>query len=524
MAAKSEQYTQQDRDFATQRGNELYQQAKDRSGVARNRRAAQMGWQEEVYGPMMTGGGYSPEEAADIRGDYGGLQATPEELQGNFRTQQEQNDFVGDPWSRAAYFNPEGMEQAGYGESDRVRGSLGGYRSDLQGALDPYSKNLRGAIGDEAAQSIDPEYTAYQKGVIGRTGSDRRAAVNPALLRADAGALDTIRMSPEEYQQTLTAGGNVIGEGYRAAADDVARRSRAAGVNPLGMAAARERLERGSAADRGDAMLKAKVAAGAARAGRAGTAEEFRLRGEESASDRMARAAMEAGDFEFKGRFGMEDQRLAAEKAKQGARLQVESELGRAGMGAASELGRAGIGVEEGAAQRAAQQRQYNASLGTEMATGIERDTQARKASNTMDRQAQLRANQAQRYNQGMGVQEAKRSGALQVAEGKRADQREARNWLNTSAAQSAAEEQGDYDREHNAYSQQGGQMQNTTQAQAARDAQPKWYDKVISAGVGLAGAAATGGMLGGAGGAVSKIPKATGKGGGAGLGQIYRS
>lgn len=516
MAAKSEQYTQQDRDFATQRGNELYQQAKDRSGVARNRRAAQMGWQEEVYGPMMTGGGYSPEEAAAIQGDYGGLQATPEELQGNFRTQQEQNDFVGDPWSRAAYFNPEGMEAAGYGESDRVRGAHGRMRD----ALDPYSKGLRGALGDEAAQSIDPEYTAYQKGVIGRTGSDRRAAVDPALLRADAGALDTIRMSPEEYQQTLTAGGNVIGEGYRAAADDVARRSRAAGVNPLGMAAARERLERSSAADRGDAMLKAKVAAGAARAGRAGTAEEFRLRGEESASDRMARAAMEAGGFEFGNRYQLEDQRLAAEKAKQGARLQVESELGRAGL----DVEGRGIGVEEGAAQRAAQQRQYNASLGTEMATGIERDTQARKASNTMDRQAQLRANQAQRYNQGMGVQEAKRSGALQVAEGKRADQREARNWLNTSVAQSAAEEQGDYDREHNAYSQQGGQMQNTTQAQAARDAQPKWYDKVISAGVGLAGAAATGGMLGGAGGAVSKIPKATGKGGGAGLGQIYRS
>jgi hypothetical protein len=506
LAAKSEQYTQQDRDFAIRRGDELNQQAKDRSGVARNRRANQMGWQEEVYGPMMTGGGYSPEEAAAIQGDYGGIATTPEEYQSNLRTQQEQNDFVGDPWSRAAYFDKDAMEAQTAGDSDRVRGAMGGYRSDVQGALDPYGKNLRGAIGDEAAQSIDPEYTAYQKGVIGRTGSDRRAAVDPALLRADAGALDTIRMSPEEYQQTLTAGGNVIGEGYRAATDDVTRRARAAGVNPLGMGAMRDRMERSSAADRGDAMLKAKVAAGAARAGRAGTAEEMRLHGEESASDRMARAAMEAGDFEFKGRFGMEDQRLAAEKAKQGARLQVESELGRAGLGAASELGKAGLGVEEGAAQRAQQQRQYGTTLGTEMATGIERDTQARKAANTMDRQAQVRANQGQRYGQGMGIQEAKRSGALQVAEGKRADQREARNWLNTSTAQSAAEEQADYDREHNAYSQQGGQMQGTTQAQANRDAQPKWYDKVISAGIGAVGAASGAGLIGGATKAATKI------------------
>jgi hypothetical protein len=491
MASKAEQYSAEDRELAKRRGDRFNIEAEQRATNAQNRQKWAQDYQAEQYDPMLAGrGGYSPEEGADIRGDYGGLAATPEELEGNYRTQQEQNDIVGNPWDRAAYFNPEGMEAAGYGESDRVRGAMGGYRSDLNAALDPYGKNLRGAIGDETAQSIDPEYTAYQKGVVGRTGSDRRAAVDPSLLRADKAALDTIRMSPEEYQQTLTGAGNVVGESYRAAADDSARRARAAGASALGVGAMRDRLERGSAVDRADAMLRAKIAAGAARAGRAGTAEEFRLRGEEGTSDRLGRAAMEAGDFEFGNRYRLEDQRLAAEKAKQGARLQVESELGRAGMGAASELGRAGIGVEEGAAQRAAQQRQYNASLGTEMATGIERDTQARKMSNTTDRQAVRRANQAQRFGQGMDVQQAKRQGAQQVADKRLEAQYRGQDYLTRAEAGSTADKNQELERQMNAWQAQAGMQQNTTQQQYAKEAQPKTWEKVVGAASGAVGAA----------------------------------
>ena len=491
MASKSEKYNEEDRTLAKQRGDRFNIEAEQRATNAQNREKWAQDYQGEIYDPMIAGqGGYDPQQAADIRGDYSGIPTTPEEYAANLRTQQEQNDVVGNPWERAAYFDKDAMEGQTASDSDRVRGAYGGYRSDLQGALDPYGKNLRAAIGDEAGQSVDPEYTAYEKGVIGRTGSDRRAAVDPSLLRADKAALDTIRMSPEEYQQTLDVAGNTVGEGYRAAADDVTRRARASGASALGIGAMRDRLERGSAVDRGDAMLKAKVAAGAARAGRAGTAEEFRLRGEESASDRAARAAMEAGDFEFKGRYSLEDQRLAAEKAKQGARLQVESELGRAGLGAASELGKAGLGVEEGAAQRAQQQRQYGTTLGTEMATGIERDTQARKMSNTTDRQAQTRANQQQRFGQGMDVQQAKRQGAQTVADAQRADKAEGRAYVNNAAQQAAAEKGQELDRQMNAWQIQGGQQANTTKTQAAQDAQPKWWEKTIGMATGAVGAA----------------------------------
>jgi hypothetical protein len=491
MASKSEKMTQENYDLAKRRGDRFNIEAEQRATNAQNREKWAQDYQGEFYDPMIAGqGGYTPQQAADIQGNYDGLAATDDQLASNQFTQQERNDIEGSPWDRAVYFDKDAMEAQTASDSDRVRGSMGGYRSDLQGALDPYSKSMNEALGDQAGQSIGEAYTAQQQATIGQTGADRRAAVDPALLRADAGALDTIRMSPEEYQQTLTGAGNVVGESYRAAADDSARRARAAGASALGVGAMRDRLERGSAVDRGDAMLKAKIAAGAARAGRAGTAEDFRLRGEESASDRMGRAAMEAGGFEFQNRFGLEDQRLAAEKSKQGARLQVASELGKAGMGVASELGRAGLGVEEAAAQRAQQQRQYGTSLGTEMATGIERDQAARRERNALNRQGIQQSNQAVKYGQGMGVQQAKTRGAQTVADAQRADAAEGRGYVNEAARAAAAEKGQELDRQMNAWQIQGGQQQNATQQQAQQDARPKGWEKAISMGMGAVGAA----------------------------------
>jgi hypothetical protein len=159
-------------------------------------------------------------------------------------------------------------------------------------------------------------------------------------------------------------------------------------------------------------------------------------------------------------------------------------------MGAASELGRADLGVEEGAAQRGQQQRQYNASTGTEMLTGIERDQAARRERNALNRQGIQQSNQAVKYGQGMGVQQAKTRGAQTVADAKRQDAQEARGWMNQQQQQAAAEEGREYDRQQNVWQQQAGQQQQTTQQQAAKDAQPKGWEKGIGLAMGAVGAA----------------------------------
>jgi hypothetical protein len=159
-------------------------------------------------------------------------------------------------------------------------------------------------------------------------------------------------------------------------------------------------------------------------------------------------------------------------------------------MGAASELGKAGVGVEEGAAQRGQQQRQYNATTGTEMATGIERDTTARKTSNTMDRQAVNRANQATKFGQGMDVQAAKRQGAQQVADKRLEAQYRGQDYLTRAEAGSTADKNQELDRQMNAWQIQSGQQQSAAQAQAAKEAQPKLWEKVVGAASGAVGAA----------------------------------
>jgi hypothetical protein len=146
--------------------------------------------------------------------------------------------------------------------------------------------------------------------------------------------------------------------------------------------------------------------------------------------------------------------------------------------------------VEEGAAQRAAQQRQYNASLGTEMATGIERDETARKTANTMDRQAQNRANQSMRFGQGMDVQAAKRQGAQQVADKRLEAQYRGQDYLTRAEAGSTADKNQELDRQMNAWQQQGNMQQQSTQQQIAKENQPKTWEKVVGAVSGAVGAA----------------------------------
>jgi len=515
--AKLDDQIAQDRQKVTAGGDQTQAENRQRSNVARQRRVPMLEQMDEAYDPMIGGrGGYNPQEAADVRGDYTGIPTTPEEFQSNQFTGQEYNDIMGTPWDRAAYYDPESDMARTYESSGRVRGAVDQYGNDV----DRYGNELTQSI-DEKGLSIDPRYKEMQDATIMQTGSDRRKAVDPALLRADAGALDTIRMSPEEYQQTLTAGGNVIGEGYRAAADDVARRSRAAGVNPLGMAAARERLERSSAVDRGDAMLRAKVAAGAARAGRAGTAEEFRMRGEESASDRMARAAMEAGEFEYGSRAGLEDQRLNAARDISGRKLDV----GKTKLGAAGDLGRTRVGAEEGAGQREQQARQFNTATGTEIVTGIEKDTAARRAGLAENRQKTNFANQDARFRQGMDVQQAKRQGSQTVADKRLSQQETALSWKERQEAAARAEEEGGYDREQRAFEFKTGAQDQATQNQLRRDERVRGWEKVGGMIVGGVGAAASGGLLPGAG-AAAKVasPAMKAAKGAAGLGNAPKA
>jgi len=510
----------QDRKNVTAGGDQTQAENRQRANVARQRRVPMMEQMQEAYDPMIGGrGGYNPQEAGDIRGEYGGLQTTPEEFQSNQFTGQEQQDIRGNPWARAAYYDPESDMARTYESSGRVRGAVDQYGNDI----DRYGNELTQSI-DENGLSIDPRYKEMQDATIMQTGGDIRKSVDPALLRADQQALEDIRMDPEEQQRMITGAGITAGLGYSQATDDAMRRGRAAGMNPMGLAAVRGRNENQSAVAKGNAMTLARIAAGDALARRAGQAEDYRMRGEESAADRMGRAARHAGELGYGSRSGLEDQRLGAARDLSGRKLQAATTK----LGAAGDLGRTRVGAEEGSAGREQQSRQYNTSMGTDIATGIERDEQARAAGLAENRQKTNFANQATRFGQGMDVQQAKRQGAETVANKRLGQQETALGWKERQEAAARDEEEGGYDREQRAYEFKTGAQDQATQNQLRRDERVRGWEKVGGMVVGGLGAAAGAGLLGGAASAGTKAASAATTGaraaqGAAGLGNASR-
>lgn len=468
MALSVQDRIDQQADYARRQGDNLNQQAQDRAWSARQSRGAYQDAANEAYSPLYNNqGGYNAEEAARIYGDPSQYTTSDEDLAGNFLTGQEQQDIRGNPWARAAYFDSDSDMARALESSGRQRNAVSDLRQGLDSSISP-------------DLALDTAYRDKQEGTIAGSAARQRAAVDPALLRADKGALDSIRMSPEEEARMVTAAGNTVGNSSRAAADDVLRRSRAAGMNPLGAAAARERLENASAVNKGDAMTNARVAASNARATRAGTAEDYRMRGEESAADRVGAAERGAGQFEVSGRAGLEDQRLGATRDISNRRLQ-----------AATTAGNAAVGTEGDIAARETASRNFNTTTGTALATGIEQDEQARNERLANNRQTVNAGNQDTRFRQGQAVAQQNSTNARAVGDARRQDAAEGRGYLQGQIAGNRADEQADYNRQAQIYGTQGQQNAAATQAQVQQNGQPRWWERALGAVGGVANAAA---------------------------------
>lgn len=457
-----------DRNFAFGRGDQLYQESRDRgsneSQVKENYRA----YGDEVYDPLIGGrGGYNPDEARGINNavDLDSYMTTGEEYGQNFLTPDESAGVSGNPWDRAAYFNPEASDAQQVDSEGRQRG-----------AVDEMQSGLNATVGDDL--NLSDEYSTGVDSTLAGTAAGVRGAYDPNAIRADKGALDKIRMSDQEKQDIVTGAGISSGVGYRAATDEAERGARAAGIDPLGAASIRSRNERRAAASGADAMTQARIAAGNAGAARETTAEGLRGSGERAAADIGTRTELALGD-----------QALDATTTREGLRLGTARDVSGRRADNVRTVGAAKQGGEQTINAQRRQVGQYNQSLGTEIATGIERDSSARAGDLAARRTAASRANQTQRMGQGVTRVAAGQQGAQTVADARRADAKEGRSYLQTQGAQANANAQNEYNRQPNIYATQIQGTQGTTAAQQKQNAQPKWWEKLIGAGASAAGA-----------------------------------
>ena len=391
------------RDYTFKQGARLDQDAKQRAIEERKQRGFYDEYSDTAYAPLIAGqGGFNQNEQADIlrENELRGGAATPEDLQGNFLTGDEWNASMGNPWDRAAYFNPDYMTSIQMDSEGNQRGAVAGMRGATRDAAGNLRTGMEGAIRPDDLR-LSGDYGANAEGALSGTEGAVRGAIDPTKLGLRKGFLEEYNMSPEEQQRFVTGAGITTGNAYRDQQDQLERRARAAGLDPLGVAAAKQRLVREGAGEAGDAMTKARIGADSAAAARLASGEGMRLGAEQQISGLKVGSELALG----RSRLGQvsegERLRLNAEQGLSDRQLLAARTSGQAALENEQALGRANIQSEQAINTQGRQQAQYNATTGTDIATGIERDTAQRNYDLARNRQAANATNVNTRFNQG---------------------------------------------------------------------------------------------------------------------------
>ena len=245
------------------------------------------------------GGGYRPGTAEKIADEEGIEEAltTDDEFDEEFLTPEEEEGMRPKTETYDDYFDPQALlDVEDKHESDRtdIDTSMGTQYSDAIGndlyASEGYFNDM-----DEAVDSTQERIDEYG---------------DPTRLRADEGALDEIRMDDEEQARMVSGAAKTVGNKMRAAGQQVSRAGRAAGLSAAGQGAQSMRYERSTNADAADAALQARIGSGAARASRAGYAENIRMTGEDAAGNLATKQAFGLGKLRADVAQSAEDTRM----------------------------------------------------------------------------------------------------------------------------------------------------------------------------------------------------------------------
>lgn len=475
MASQTQNDLNYDRNRIYSSGDDLLQQEKQRREAAVSNKNQYQGWGSDVYTPLTEGrGGYSQTEQDAINGgDMTSLLPTDADYQSNFLTPEEQAGVAGDPSSRGKYFDPSGAQSQQDASATAQRGAAAGLRSGVYSSID--EPDLR--LSDDYAPGVDSTLSSSEDRV--------RGAADPDRLREDPGYAARVRMTPDQQQDIVTSAGIDAGTGYRAAAGDITRQAQAAGVDPLGAAAMKERLLRQGAGESADALTKARIGASDAAAQREQDIEQQRRAGETTAAQ-----------IGSSNELALSGQRLTAQERTEQMRQAAAQDIANRKMQAATTSGQADIANEQAINTQGRQVGQFNTTTGTALATGQEQDAASRAAAIAKARTDTAQANQANQFSRGAAVNTEQSQRAKSIADERLKEAAEGRAYVTHQGDVATASEGQAASQQGQLYGTEGGLAQQNTQAQAAEDSKPKWYDKVISAGIGAAGAiSGTGGL-----------------------------
>lgn len=461
----------QDRTFAYNRGSELDTSYLDDQNRAAFERNAFQNKLSGVYDPMIEGrGGLTPDQLSSItrEGDLTGLNMSPDEIANSYLSPEERQAIQGNTNNRRKYFNPE-MEGQIYDEgASRERGAVDQYGQGLQNSFDP--NTLRPTSGF---------YNALGSGVD-EFGRSVNQALDPNSLKVSDEFLKNYQLTPQQQQDIVTSAGATVGNRDKAAIGELERRARAAGTNPLGVAAQRMRMERESSANAADAGTAARVAASAEAAKRLQTGEAMRIGAGQTYAGLKTDAAGRVLDAGYRAATAAENARGAGERDIADRRMTVADRSGTAQIGSESDLAKRRLALQQNITQ-----------VGNEAERDVETADTERARYLAANRQGNDQYVQGQRYTRGTGAYDRLTDRYRYATDANRADAAEGRGYYNAQGNQANANYQAAAGQRAGIYGTQAGAGQAATRTQVGIDEaeknRPKWYDKLIGAASGAA-------------------------------------
>ena len=491
-----DQQMRSNRTYLYGQGAILNQDAKDRAAQQRQQRGFYDEYADTAYDPLIAGqGGFNWNEQADIlrENELRGGAATDEDYERNFLTGDEFSASMGNPWDRAVYFNPDWMTSLQMDSEGNQRGAVAGMRGATRDAVGNLRTGMEGAIRPDDLR-LSGGYGTSAEGALSGTEGAVRGAIDPTKLGLRAGFLEDYEMTPEEQQRIVTGAGITTGNVYRDQSDQLERRARAAGLDPLGVAAAKQRLVREGAGEAGDAMTQARIGADSAAAARLASGEGMRLGAEQTQAGMRVGSELALGGRRLGQVNEGELMRLKAEQGLSDRQLLAARTSGMAALENERVLGQTGLQSEQAINNQARNQAQYNATTGTAIATGIEADTAARNYELARQRAATNAANVNTRFGQGRQISADLSGRSLAIAAQRRREAAEGRAYLTGRGIRANANEQAEYERQMQLHGTTASLANQGTDIQRRWNDRTKTWEKVAGLAIGAVGAFMGGG------------------------------
>lgn len=403
---------------------------------------------DAAYAPFANGGGgYTDAEKKDIMGTEG--------LNNQFLTEDEKAGMTGNPDKQRGWYDPASLDAINNEGQKNLSGAYNTSADKIRSTVDPSKLSLSSRYNGDVQDTLNSRDSSAND-ILGNSDANVRGAVT-GDLRQNSAAANEIKLTPQQQQDMVTAAGMDVGYKNKSDAQRIMRKANNAGYNsPMALAAGLHDIQTEGDANAGDAMFRARIGANSEAARRNMALEENRQGAERTYADMKSGSEMALGNRSLADMRNAERTRLDANKDTENMRLNAEQGSSDRQRNVEQGLGQDAMNVAKSNTNLAMGTQKYNQEAGMKMEQDIDNTKTNRAAGLATNRQGQ------NQY-----VNNATSSRATGVANAKRADQGEYRNYTVGQQSQANSNVNNANDQKIKNYQVQSGAA-NTNAATAA--------------------------------------------------------